>query len=125
MSETTKTDNELIAEFMGIQPSGFVRGDDLDPRYKKGEFVQTGWGGLHRSELKYHESWDQLMPVVEKISSLGCKVEINIEMNHMIQGQCNIHKCDDDFYGVNGLTVLQATYDCVVSFIKVHNSQKP
>lgn len=60
--------NKLIAEFMGAKPitftddfGGVVSGvlkmeDGLYPPYK----------------LKYHSSWDWLMPVVEKMSRIKC-----------------------------------------------------
>ena len=70
-------DNKLIAEFMN---HGFH-------------------DGRHRSfdELKYHESWDWLMPVVEKIYQLDSNA---------------------DFFGsIN----LEATYKEVVEFINEHN----
>ena len=55
-----KTNNKLIAEFMDI-------------KLYKGTFYDMGYDAedksLYRShELKYHDSWDWLMPVIKKIN---------------------------------------------------------
>ena len=51
---TTQEGNELIAGFMNWQ-------HHEDPKYHNHEMAN----------LKYHTSWDWLMPVVEKIDSLS------------------------------------------------------
>ena len=57
-------DNKLIAEFMGESPKGF---------YEK---IEDGY-----NKIPYAESWDWLMPVVEKINTLdNCKYQL--EINH-------------------------------------------
>ena len=53
--------NRLIAEFMGL--------DQVD--------IDT-WYDEH-NELKYHKSWDWLMPVIEKIETLGYTFEKNYQ----------------------------------------------
>jgi len=56
-------ENEIIAEFMGLIP------DYMDSHlivYKRGGFNNEIW---RQNELKYHKSWDWLMPVIEKISN--------------------------------------------------------
>lgn len=75
-------DNKLIAEFMGV--------DQVDIDYAINEHGQ----------LKYHSSWDWLMPVVEKIYSLDA---------------------DIDFFRVVN---LEATYKSVVEFIKEYNDER-
>ena len=53
-------DNKLIAEFMGVE-------------FNKGTFYDMGYdvfsdGNLYRGhELKYHTSWDWLIPVAQKL----------------------------------------------------------
>lgn len=57
-----KTDNELIAVFMGGKLCDYPDGI-FDA---KGYYCHKGnW--WNRNHLAYHESWDWLMPVVEKI----------------------------------------------------------
>ena len=80
-------DNKLIAEFMGVKP----------PLY-----------------MEYHTSWDWLIPVVEKIESLGYVFTIQggkAEYGEMIsETQCFI--AEDK---------LSSTYQAVVEFIKEYN----
>ena len=90
-------DHELIAEFMG--------------RPYRQEFLEKGVGGICEEvslyeELRYHTSWDWLMPVVYKILWLK---------NYEDESYEDIH---------NGLTnaLLSQTYDAVVEFIKQHNN---
>jgi len=80
-------DNKQIAEFMGVKP----------PLY-----------------MEYHTSWDWLIPVVEKIESLGYVFTIQggkAEYGEMIsETQCFI--AEDK---------LSSTYQAVVEFIKEYN----
>lgn len=52
--------NKIIAQFMGLR---FENNQYYTPTYNSGEW-------LTESELQFHNSWDWLMPVVEKINSL-------------------------------------------------------
>lgn len=69
--------NKLIAEFMGGTLSSVpnlinlpqTRGDANIHSVKGSEILPNGTYSVHRlNELKYHSSWDWLMPVVGKIS---------------------------------------------------------
>ena len=94
-----KTDNELIAEFMGMKYS--------DERY---------WS-------KFKTSWDWLMPVVEKIECTKTDDEDNSDsfFNVMIEVfECNINGRDICICE-NGNTKLEATYRAVVKFINQYN----
>jgi hypothetical protein len=104
--------NKLIAEFMGA---------DFND---KGMTRICGKFGLERVSalnLKYHTSWDWLMPVVEKIESLKYRVEIS-------HNGCLIesHKDLDTARINSGIgeiepTKLKATYKAVVGFINQNN----
>ena len=64
--ETIKENNKLIGEFMGdIFKTNFTVGSDLIPE---------GWlrklDNMHYGNLKYHSSWDWLMPCIGKISDV-------------------------------------------------------
>lgn len=93
-----KHDNKLIAEFMD---HGFHN-------------------GRHRSfdELKYHESWDWLMPVVEKIESLGYWVNRN-------DGDITISN-KSDMVVVTPMSSggIDMMYKAVVEFIKQYNDEQ-
>ena len=108
-------DNKLIAEFWGM-----VLGDDGTMYYDDAEnfFPPTP-----TDKLKFHISWDWLMPVVEKIECTTIDNNDNSDnfFNVMIEVfECNINGgniciCE------NGNTKLEATYKAVVEFIKQHN----
>lgn len=81
MKNTTEG-NKLIAEFMGASFKS----------YKKGQKTITNlyfdnppsYNGISDENLKYHSSWDWLMPVVEKIEHTlayvnikGCAVNVS------------------------------------------------
>jgi hypothetical protein len=97
-------DNKLIAEFMGLVVS------DSDNYTSE----------LHTNvdvDLKYHTSWDWLMPVIEKIESLGYVFTIQggkAEYGEMIsETRCFI--AEDK---------LSSTHKAVVEFIKEHNDER-
>ena len=130
-----KTDNELIAEFMGNRkvPTELY-GNDKCPYFyypTKDNFVLTSeivsredfdindyaWSLYN---LDYSGSWDWLMPVVEKIETLGYF--------------CMINKWTSVYTGsdgeriqvttVEGKSKIKNTYKAVVEFIKWYNQQK-
>tara|TARA_R110000824_G_scaffold28206_6_gene95072 strand:- start:1806 stop:2102 length:297 start_codon:yes stop_codon:yes gene_type:complete len=89
-------DNKLIAEFMGHEP--IVKGDDV--YYELNEIRLTS-----ADDLRYHTSWDWLMPVVEKI----------MWDNDIEDNQCtNIADalCD---------AKIDRVYEAVVDFIREYN----
>ncbi len=92
--KTTMDNNKLIAEFMS------------------GEHPLAGV--THEAHHNYHTSWDWLMPVVQKIESLGYVFTIQggkAEYGEMIsETQCFI--AEDK---------LSSTYKAVVEFIKQYN----
>jgi hypothetical protein len=110
-----KTDNELIAKFMGIT-------------------IITDGISLFDTDFKplkdYDKSWDYLMLVVEKIETLDNLGGIV----NIVQGQCTIksrmagdhsvyaNKSNYMLMGVKGK--LLSTYQAVVEFIKWYNQQK-
>ena len=109
--------NRLIAEFMG-----FVNTTPTDPDFN----IYMNTDGVMRElfGMQYHNRWDWIMPVVEKIELLNncrnsiliCKdwVSINVpiagEANKFFESKC----CRDK---------LKNTWNVCVDFIKWHNSQ--
>lgn len=67
-TEDKKTDNELIAEFMGLERSAAIWDKDEHAYTIKlqGSPHWNSW--TIPSEMLFHKSWDWLMPVVEKIN---------------------------------------------------------
>ena len=63
----TKTDNELIAEFMGWER--YSRNSFKCPNlYPFNSSLSMGWTTFEENQLQFNTSWDWLMPVVEKIA---------------------------------------------------------
>jgi len=96
-------DNGLIAEFMGYE---------VHPVYED-----------ERHDLQYHTSWDWLMPVVEKIESLGYKFEKNLQRIDR-DWQCLIIKGNDILYQEFNTDSRIACHYVVVEFIKTYNKTK-
>tara|TARA_B100000424_G_C22860438_1_gene458601 strand:- start:334 stop:606 length:273 start_codon:yes stop_codon:yes gene_type:complete len=82
--------NKLIAEFMGV--------DQVDIDYAINEHGQ----------LKYHLSWDWLMPVVQKIGDEYLNTPFDETYSHLTEQYENIWTLED-------------TYNVVVEFIKEQN----
>ena len=96
-------DNKLIAEFMELEAS---------PKYNPKEYYIKEYNSGEwylPEEMQYHNSWDWLMPVVQK-----CRLESRCEYDeddnwneiHWSLEECNLDK----------------TYKAVVQFIKDQNN---
>lgn len=100
-----KTDNELIANFMG-----YVHSDDPHT------------DAYEMSRLEYDQSWDWLMPVIQKIDDLH---DSNIDYDPEKIAKGDWPK-DDEYIDVIALpmnTSIFETYNAVVEFIKWYNRQ--
>ena len=109
--------NKLIAEFMGMENNLYhFQSHDTDMHYTD-------------SELKFHTSWDWLMPVVDSIETFNFKVDgVTTSADvHIVYGDCRIVDEDGgglfEFYShsTDSGDKLQATYDSVVKFIEWYN----
>jgi hypothetical protein len=92
--------NKVIAEFMGLNIDKGVQADYME------------------HELKYHTSWDWLMPVIDKIELMGCEVVHRV-------GDCIVYKIDEKenyrcIIDIQGINKLESTHKAVVEFIKNH-----
>ena len=99
--------NKLIAEFMGCtHPFNEITDATL---------YNVSHGTFELSELRYDASWDWLMPVVQKIESLGYVFTIQggkAEYGEMIsETRCFIAE-----------NKRSSTYKAVVEFIKDQNN---
>ena len=93
--------NKLIAEFMEL-PTEVFKSGKLNYYFR--EFNSGSWYEEH--ELSYNVSWDWLMPVVQKVSSL-CDEPCELDnMKHaLLTGD------------------IESVYDDVVEFIKQYNDE--
>lgn len=113
--------NMLIAEFMGGV-------------YKQHCWSFPGQKGYYpRFQLKYHSSWDWLMPVIEKIEELsflttikyrncadeGKYHEIIISKNHWVFGESL--QSLEQIENAETYSKIQAVWNGVVNFIEKYN----
>ena len=85
--------NKLIAEFMGSNLNGL-----------------ESW--QYEDELKYHTSWDWLMPVAEKCLTTG-------EGKIIYHGSRQYYVINDALITCN----IEEVYKAVVEFIKQYNNE--
>ena len=93
--------NKLIAEFMGVEKE--------NGRY----YFTTPMEDYKTEELYFDVSWDWLMPVVEKIN-------LQVTLGHATG---SIHKVIDKIHHRVKHTMIDATYQAVVEFIKQYNEK--
>lgn len=112
--------NKLIAEFLGLN----IITDGIS-------LFDTNYKPL----AKYHESWNDLMPVVEKIISMDYVVKTM--SSHTLSRKWVLHRItikknsyneqiisevESDY--TNGESLINVIYKGVVEFIKWHNKNK-
>lgn len=119
--ETTEN-NKLIAEFMGLETTLTHKGTK---EYYQREYNSGTWYEEH--ELRYQDSWDWLMPVVQRIECTSTDNKDNSDnfFNVAIEVfECNINGVDTSInISHNAQTKIKATYEAVVEFIKEYNKQ--
>jgi hypothetical protein len=99
-----ETGNRLIAEFMG-----WIHHED--PQYDAYEM----------SNLKYHSSLDSLMPVIEKVETLGYKVVLASYQAQVYDNNDRKMIIDADFSS----KFLENAYGAVVGFITYYKNLNP
>lgn len=116
MIMTTEEGNKLIAEFMEF--------DFSIPSISYDHYDRNGtmeWETRYRKptvdDLEYHSSFDWLMPVVEKIASLGYFVE---QVNCAKYFKCRIW-ADKDIQRC-GAIIEDSTWLAVIQFIQWYNT---
>jgi hypothetical protein len=110
------TDVEHVAKFMGYQTRMFkVYNDQPEERiWFLGEDLKEGY--LRVVELRFDQSWDELMPVVERIGDLWIPTD---QPGHQRGLNMRIHNVLKIGIGNH----IQTVYREVLKFIKWHNAQ--
>lgn len=108
-----KTENALIAEFMP----------------KSGAFYLDPTNGItlcETEDLKYHTSWDWLMPVVEKINKLFDEAFPPGEefVKRILAHEEPFEREYMDVVGLPISSTIDDVYQAVVTFIKWYNENK-
>lgn len=113
--------NKLIAGFMESVYKGHGYPNIVNFLISPSQFETSN--SFEVDELKYHTSWDWLMPVVEKISSMDSgkfSVEIDFPFGVSIKKH-NIEPDEELIYGTAEETILQCLYSAVIQFIQWYN----
>lgn len=101
--------NEKIARFMGTRvENGWVYPVD-------GFIIRFGSGNL-----KYHKSWDELMPVCEKIKHIARDRDLEINGVFLHDEAKNRYA---PIRAELGNVRIEAVYHCVIRFIDWYNEQ--
>ena len=106
--------NKRIAEFMGIEEAYNPNGNDWVLK-KTTPDINGDTDILEcckNNDLKYHSSWDWLLPVVEKCLE---------KHNNLIDGRDVIDTSYSSIAQALQVVSLKETYKAVVEFIKWHN----
>ena len=112
-----ENNNKLIAEFMGLKEGKKY----LSPSLDAPESIGMGMY-VSLDEMRYHTSWDWLMPVVEQIESLGyCYDRIDADVFINKQSSLGGGSIIPNPMDHNTMTMLEKTYCVVVQFIKYYN----
>ena len=108
----TIENNKLIAEFLGYIDNGCSEDGFLIHPITNYD--------VEISSLKYHEDWNWLIEVVEKIESLNYVFEIKItwcRIKQIENGNVIVLRWEED------KTKIEAVYNVCVEFIKWYNNQ--
>jgi len=111
----TTENNKMIAEFMGAK---YYKVDNI---YSFNYMPNKRHTSFDPSYLKFHSSWNWLMPVVEKIESIK-----NYRYDFEIKQSCiEIYDKDnqEDIISTCGDTKKEVIYYAVVEFIKYYNAK--
>jgi hypothetical protein len=113
-------ENRMIAEFMGYKYRNDLEINGWYLDYILIHETRSHW------TLKFHTSWDWLMPVVEKIEDEGFNVIINkyvckVEKVAFFKTVTVAYK---EVADTESQTKLEAVYSAVVSFLKWYNENQ-
>ena len=98
--------NKLIAEFMGLKD-----GDKyFSPPLEEAESIGLGMY-VYPDEMRYHASWDWLMPVIEKIENEGLDPHEMIDNSLRKNNQKRWRSIED-------------TYNVAVYLINIYNNER-
>ena len=118
--ENNIENNKLIAEFLSVKmhPCKTIENFKFLPMEERGLY-----NGYFIEDLKYHEDWNWLMEVVEKIEET--EIENNILMLESIGNEAKfIYDDGCRFLNSNiGETKIEAVYNACIEFIKWYNEK--
>jgi len=112
-------DNKIIAEFMQLEKTFKYNPKKIWLEYY---IKENNSGSLYLpQEMQYDKSWDWLIPVIEKIETLGYKFEKNYQPIDK-DWQSLIVKGNDILFQEFSENSLDSSCYVVVQFIKQYNN---
>ena len=96
--------NKIIAEFMGYKVMTESQFDSATTPLPENIMIHEA--------MHYHDDWSELMPVVERIESLGYSVCIEKNVIEIFD------QSEELIFGTFAPTKIQSTYNAVVRFIE-------
>ena len=126
MEETKQlTDNEIIAAFMGFDVYDYELFGNMTRVYspKTNDSVLRALTMHNINQLKYHQSWDWLMPVVEKIEKLYHEAFPKDFIQKLLAKEPTIDHHYMDVIAAPLATPINEAYESVVAFIKWYSNQ--
>ena len=115
---TIEHNNRMIANFMGVKfkdDNEYI--NELKEMRSNGIFFEQGYMA---SELKYHISWDWLMPVVDKIESFIDTHGNNYKFS--IQNETSYIHCANIISSPSAKSKIESAYEVVIKFIETHGN---
>ena len=106
--------NILIAKFMNMETTEQYI---VPTSIKETRYHWENDTGYSKEELEFNNSWDWLMPVVDKIENLGFQVWI-------IKHKCIINKFPKEIITIEKNNKIDAVYQSIIKLIKWHNKEK-
>jgi len=108
--------NKLIAEFINLSFKTYG---------KTGKTYYINGEPFSILNLKYHLSWDWLMPIVEKIQHMEDRLPVKIDFQIHLLGTVELHINHKRVFGMTAFepgTLIDAVYNGVIEFIKWYNT---
>lgn len=117
-------DNALIAEFLGLKlgwwiPQKKPLTDDKKQWCDLSGNTFLGTSAYYTNQLRFHETWEWLLPVLEKIRQVDPKVKFTIAPEEV-----KIYNKSCKFFEKSHRSTITMTYNVIVSYIKWYNAQK-
>jgi hypothetical protein len=122
--EKIRKNNKLIAEFMGcIKEDRFCGVEGHQHQWKVWRFKDSAFHntiGDFKIDTPYHDTWNWLMTVVEKIENM----ENNNFSVNICKTKCFIDAILENITCKNTGNKLESTYLAVIEFIKWYNENR-
>ena len=116
-------ENEYIIEgnklILGFE--GYEHISDDPETYHEGYYYKKGEGTEHIADCLFHESWDWLIPIIDKIRKDSKVIDFKISFSFNITVKI-LYNNKWHFYESND--IIEAPYVAVIDYIKWYNNEQ-